>query len=288
MVSDLRRRLWWATACGCVVGALAWTYGRVLYDLAATWFSDANYSHGVIVAPAAAYIAWTRRAHLSSKNRQGSWIGLLVLLASLLALLLGTAGVEFFVMRLSLLGAVSGIALFLFGAQSVRALLFPFGLVLLTIPLPPVLFNQVTFPLQLLATRFGVAILHAVGIPVLREGNVIVLARTTLEVTEACSGIRSLMSLFALATLYAYFAIPDPAARIGVVAVSVPVAIVSNGFRVAGTGITAQYIGPAVANGFFHTFSGWIVFVSSFALLVGAGTVIERLTVCASRSSHTP
>jgi exosortase len=167
--------------------------------------------------------------------------------------------------------------LFLAGWGWLRVLAFPIGLSLLMIPLPPVVFYQIAFPLQLLATKFGVAILQLTRIPVLREGNVIALAHTTLEVTEACSGIRSLLSLFTLAILYAYFSTPRNDRRILMALSSIPIAIVANGLRIAGTGLAAQYVGPSAASGFFHAFSGWAVFMTSFAMLVALGNALRLL-----------
>jgi exosortase len=137
------------------------------------------------------------------------------------------------------------------------------------IPLPAIVFNQIAFPLQLLASRAGEWALQTARIPVLREGNVIVLATTTLEVAEACSGIRSLVTLLTLALVLGYFTDRRTWFRTVVALAAVPVAIVANGVRVAGTGIAAHAYGPAAAMGFFHTFSGWLVFVVAFALLLG-------------------
>jgi exosortase len=135
------------------------------------------------------------------------------------------------------------------------------------IPIPAIIFNQIAFPLQLLASRSGEFALGALQIPVLREGNVIMLANTTLEVAEACSGIRSLVSLLTLAIIFGCFAERRRWARFALAAASVPVAILSNGLRVAGTGVAAHYFGAAAAQGFFHTFSGWLLFIVAFGLL---------------------
>jgi len=137
------------------------------------------------------------------------------------------------------------------------------------VPPPAIVFNQLAVPLQMAAAKFGAFSLSAVGIPVLREGNLIVLANTTLEVAEACSGIRSLVSLTALAVFFAYFTESRAAMRIAVVVSAVPIAVVANGVRVAGTGAAAHAFGAHAAEGFFHTFSGWIVFGTAFALLAG-------------------
>jgi exosortase len=145
------------------------------------------------------------------------------------------------------------------------------------IPIPAILFNQVVFPLQLVASRAGEASLSAAGIPVLREGNIITLANTTLEVAEACSGIRSLVSLLTLAIVFGYFTDPRPGVRAAIALSAVPVAIVANALRVAGTGIAAHYYGTAAAEGFFHSFSGWIVFIAAFAMLFGVIRLLRWL-----------
>jgi exosortase len=277
MIPYSRRALQWLplTLVGATLLALYWP---VLADLVWTWSRDSNYSHAFLVLPVAAYLAWTRRSQLAAIERRPSATGLVVVLASLIALLVGTAGVEFFIMRLSLIGVATGMVLFLAGWRWLRILMFPLAFTLLMIPIPPVVFYQIAFPLQLLSTRFGVAILELARIPVLREGNVIALAHTTLEVTEACSGIRSLLSLFTLAVLYGYVASPYRVPRVMIALLSVPIAIVANGLRIAGTGLAAQYIGPAAATGFFHEFSGWTVFMTSFAMLVGVASVFKVLT----------
>jgi exosortase D (VPLPA-CTERM-specific) len=145
---------------------------------------------------------------------------------------------------------------------------FAFLLLFLAIPIPAIVFNQITFPLQLLASRFGEFSIAACGIPVLREGNVITLATTTLEVAEACSGIRSLVSLLTLALLWGYFTGSPRWLRWVLALSSVPIAIFANGIRVAGTGIAAHAVGPEAAEGFFHTFSGWLVFLVAGGLLL--------------------
>ena len=259
-------------------------YWPVMTDLVWNWSRDSNYSHAFLVLPVAAYLAWERRRELASTERHPSFVGFLVIGASLATLLIGIAGVEFFLMRISLIGVMTGMVLFLAGWRWLRILLFPLAFTLLMIPIPPVLFYQFAFPLQLLSTRFGVAILDIARIPVLREGNVIALAHTTLEVTEACSGIRSLLSLFTLAVLYGYFTTPHRGSRVAIAALSVPIAIVANGLRVAGTGIAAQYIGPAAATGFLHEFSGWTVFMTSLAMLIAVSSLFRFLPPAPART----
>jgi exosortase len=252
-------------------------YGRLLVDLSYTWHADGDYSHGLLILPLVGYFAWKRRAVLAATDRKPAVAGLVLVVISLGVMLIGTAGVEFFLMRTSALGVVIGAILFLAGWKWLRALAFPISLCLLLIPPPPVIFYQIALPLQLMATKFGVAILQLTRIPVLREGNVIVLAQTTLEVTEACSGIRSLISLFSLAVLYAYTATPRNGQRMAIAFSSIPIAIIANGLRIAGTGVAAQIVGPGAATGFFHSFSGWTVFMTSFVMLLAVGNALKRL-----------
>ncbi|MEZ5317514.1 MAG: exosortase/archaeosortase family protein [Vicinamibacterales bacterium] len=261
-----------------VAAGLVVVYWKPLVWLVEAWWSDGNYSHGFLIPPLAAYFAWERRDRLRVAERHPSWLGLLVLAGSLMLLLAGLLGAELFVTRVSFVGALAGIVLFLFGWRHLRILLFPLAFLFLMIPIPSLIFNQVAFPLQLLASKFGQACMATVSIPVLREGNVLILANTTLEVAEACSGIRSLVSLITLGVIYGYFMDPRGWVRAAIVLSAVPIAIVANGARVAGTGIAAHYFGAAAAQGFFHEFSGWVVFVVAFALMLVVQQVIHRFS----------
>ena len=247
-------------------------YRHVMTKLTLDWWTDGNYSHGFFIIPIAAYLAWERRDRFYAATHRPTVFGLLVIVGSILVLAGGVLGSELCLTRISLLGTAVGIVLFFFGWARLGVLAFPMAFLFLMIPLPAIIFNQIAFPLQLLASRFGEATLSSVNIPVLREGNVLILANTTLEVAEACSGIRSLISLLTLGIVFGYFADSRVWVRSLIALSSVPVAIVANGARVAGTGIAAHYVGPAAAEGFFHEFSGWIVFIAAFAMML----VIQR------------
>lgn len=250
------------------VGAAALlVYAPVLSSLVRQWASDENYSHGFVVIPFALYFVWRDRRRLATLPVRPAATGLLLTIGSLLLFVAGELGAELFLTRVSVIGVAAGTILFLYGSAHLRALAFPLGLLFLMIPLPAVVFNQIAFPLQLLASRVGESVLSAAGIPVLREGNVLILPTTTLEVAQACSGIRSLVSLLTLAVLLGKFSEPRRSARVVLAALAVPVAIASNAARVAGTGLAADWIGPRAAEGFFHEFSGWVVFVVAFSLL---------------------
>jgi exosortase len=242
-------------------------FRNVILKLVNDWSIDENYSHGFLIVPLAVYFAWERRERLKSLPVEPANLGLLVVLMSMALLTFGVLGAEVFTTEISMIGALAGTVLFVGGWGYLRVLFFPLAFLLLMVPLPAIIFNQITFPLQLLASRFGESVLMISQIPVLREGNVIHLANTTLEVAEACSGIRSLITLLTLGIVYGYFVDNRAWVRSGVALTTIPVAIAANGLRVAGTGIAAHYYGPAAAEGFFHSFSGWLVFIAAFVML---------------------
>jgi len=194
----------------------------------------------------------------------------------ILLYLLGHLATEFFTMRFSLLVVLGGIILFLLGKEFFKALLFPLAFLIFMIPIPSVLMDRVTFPMQIFASKVAAGSLDLIGIPVLREGNIIQLANTSLEVAEACSGIRSLISLLALSVVFAYFSQNTTWKRVVLVLSTFPIAIVANAARVTGTGILAHHYGDKVAQGFFHGFSGWILFVVAFVCLFLLGALLSR------------
>jgi len=250
-----------------LTGGFGLLYRHVVFTLVHDWSIDDNYSHGFLIIPLALYFTWERRTRLRAAVRQPNWIGVAVVLASLCSLLAGILGSELFLTRISVLGTIAGSILFLYGWHHLRILLFPVAFLLLMIPVPAIIFNQIAFPLQLFASRLGEMALMAFQIPVLREGNVINLANTSLEVAEACSGIRSLISLLTLGIVYGYFSDSRIWVRTMLALATFPIAIAANGFRVAGTGIAAHYYGSDAAQGFFHSFSGWLIFLAAFVML---------------------
>jgi exosortase A len=260
-----------------VASGVLLVYWPVLTKLVGTWSSDENYSHGFLIVPIAGYLVWERRARLAHIAQRPSWLGFPILLVGIVVLLAGLLGAELFLSRISIIITLAGIIVFLWGWPHLRALAFPLAFLLLMIPIPAIIFNQIAFPLQLFASRVGESAIAAANIPVLREGNVLVLANTSLEVAEACSGIRSLISLLTLGIVYGYFADRRLWVRTAIALSTIPVAILSNGARVAGTGVAAQYYGAAAAQGFLHEFSGWVMFVLAFMMMLALQRVIVRI-----------
>ena len=249
-------------------------YAPVLDRLIRQWLSDPDMGHGLFVPFVAAYIAWSRRERLRATSSSTNWWGLPLVVYGSIQMLIGTLGAELFLTRSAFLITLVGAILLLCGLPVLRILAFPLFLLAFMIPLPRVIFNQIAFPLQILASQLAEISLASLGIPVLREGNILELASQRLNVVEACSGIRSLMSLSFLALVYAYFFDGKPWMRAVLLGASVPIAILANAGRVTITGIISEY-DTALAQGFFHSVEGWIVFLVSLAALVLTHLVVN-------------
>jgi exosortase len=274
--THMNRKL--AVALALLLGSFALLFSKVGVDLVNDWSADGNYSHGFLIIPIAVFFVWERRRKLLGTPVDPSSLGLVIVLVSMGLLSVGLLGFEFFLTRLSILGVLVGAVLFLLGWAHLRILFFPISFLLLMIPIPAIVFNQIAFPLQLLASQFGEMILMALRVPVLREGNVIFLANTTLEVAEACSGIRSLVSLLTLGIVYGYLVDSRIWMRTALALITIPIAILVNALRVTGTGLAASHYGPEVAEGFFHSFSGWLMFVVAFVALYVTHRIINWIS----------
>ncbi len=295
--------------------ALVFVYFTVLLKLGRDWWNDENYSHGLLIPFIIVYIVWHEREHFFEiqTNAAAFW-GATGVVVSLLALWAGVAGAELFVQRISLGLMIASVVTYFWGFRLLRLVAVPLSLLILSIPIPQIIFNRIAFPLQLFASRCAVGAMSFFNIPVLRQGNIIELMPLDssepkrLAVVEACSGIRSLMTLVTLAVVYAYLTKPRsdrtehdirpdkkrtsrPRFQHGVVrflksfvfwrslivvAAAVPIAILTNALRVSGTGVLAHYYGTRIADGFFHTFSGWVIYIAAAVLLFATGWVLDR------------
>jgi exosortase len=255
---------WHSVALLILVG---WLYFPIIERLVHQWWSDPNFSHGFFVPLFSGYVLWENRSRLTTTRRAPSIWGLPLIILSLLMLVLGVFGAELFLSRASLIFLIAGMIIFFLGWDMLRAVLFPLLFLVLMVPIPAIVFSQITFPLQILASKLSAWVLPVFGVPVLREGNIISLPAMPLEVAQACSGIRSLLSLTTLAIMYGYLMEKRPMVRIALALASVPIAVAANGLRIVGTGLIVQYWDPDKAEGFFHLFSGWLVFVVSLLML---------------------
>jgi exosortase len=242
-------------------------YYRVFLKLVYDWYTIPDYSHGFLVPFFSLFLLWDKRKILRTTPIRQSWKGIGLVVFAIAVLILGVYGVDLFTARISFVFLLAGLIWTLFGWEMLRELRFPLLVLMLAIPFPTILFNKITFPLQLFASRIASMILPMLGVPVLLEGNVIQLPVMKLEVAEACSGIRSLMSLFTLAVFYGYFLERTTKRRVLLALASIPIAVTANVLRIVGTGLCVQYWDPDKALGFFHEFSGWVMFVISLGCL---------------------
>jgi exosortase len=242
-------------------------YDRIAYKLVYDWATLPDFSHGFLIPFFAAFLLWDKRFELRSTPIIPTWAGIWLVALGLFELLLGVLGADLFIQRTSFVLLTAGLIWTLLGKAILGRVKFVLFVLLLAIPLPTILFNQITFPLQLLASHFAANLLPLAGVPVLQEGNIIQLPAMPLEVAEACSGIRSLMSLFTVAVIYGYFLERATWRRVVLALSSIPIAVTANVARIFGTGLCVQYWDPDKALGFFHEFSGWLMFLVSLSCL---------------------
>ena len=242
-------------------------YAPILYRMGVQWANDENMGHGFFVPVIAGYIAWQRRTELLATPRQPNGWGLALVIWAALQALVATLGAELFTARLSFLIALVGAILYLGGTRWIKILLFPLTLLLFMIPIPAIIYAALTLRLQTLASELGELMIGWMGIPVLRAGNTLQLPSQTLDIAEACSGIRSLLSLGFLSLVYAYFTDKRPWMRWALLAATIPIAIGANGIRVAVTGLLSE-INTQLARGAYHEAEGYIVFVVALIALI--------------------
>ncbi len=250
-----------------IAALLALLYHGVATKLVTDWYELPDFSHGFLIPFFVGYLLWEKRDRLRATPVHASWAGLPLFLLGLFVLATGIFGADLFLSRFSFVLLAAGLVWTLAGRAMLAEVRFSLFVLLLAIPLPTLVFNKLTFPLQLLASRLASGLLPLAGVPVLRDGNVIQLPAMQLEVAEACSGIRSLLSLFTLAVIYGYFLEKNRTRRVLLALSSIPIAVAANVARIFGTGLCVQYWNPDKALGFFHEFSGWLMFLVSLGLL---------------------
>lgn len=256
---------------------LAVLYGPVLVLLVKQWLNDEDMGHGFFVPLLAGYIAWQSRDKLVARPFRPNYWGLLLVVWAGVQLVLATLGAELFLARTAFVLSIIGTVLFLGGTYALRVLAFPLALLFFMVPIPAIIYSRITLPLQMFASSIAEAVLNAVGIPVFREGNVLHLPSQTLSVVEACSGIRSLLSLTFLSLVYAYFFDNRVWMRWALLAATIPIAIIANAGRVTITGLLSEY-NPALVHGFAHSAEGWIIFMVALICLVMVHKLIDRFT----------
>jgi exosortase len=253
-------------AIGWFAALLVAAYFPILAKLVDQWMTDDDVSHGFFVPIVAGYIAWQRRDVLMNLSWKPAWWGVGLLVWSGIQAFIGMLGAELFLQRTAFLEALLALLLIMGGTAAIRALLFPLLLLPFMIPIPTVIYNQITFPLQLFASQVAEQVLLLLNIPVLRDGNILELASQKLSVAEACSGIRSLLMLTFLSLVYAYFFDKKVWMRWALFFCTIPIAIIANAGRVTITGILSE-IDTELATGIFHETEGFVIFGIAFAFL---------------------
>ncbi len=258
--------------CVCCLGVL---YFRVFESLIHDWMNLPDFSHGFFMPLVSAYLVWDRRHQLKSLEVQPSATGILLLLVGIFLLMIGNLAHESFTMRFSFLVVLSGMVVFLTGWKIFYAFLFPIAYLIFMIPIPSILLQKITFPLQLLVSQLSQHFLEAIGVPILREGNIIILWNVKLEVAEACSGIRSLISILAIGTFGAYLTRKNIIKKAIIILSCIPIAILANVVRVVGTVLLTSKYGSSIAEGFSHDIAGLLTFFLGLLLLILVGVILS-------------
>lgn len=283
-----------------VIIVVGFLYATVLMKLGQNWWVDENYSHGLLVPFIIGYVIWLNFDVLK-KAAEGSsfFLGVLLVVSALMMLLAGTLGAELFIQRISLVLMLIGIVVYFFGTRILQLLVLPLALLLLAIPIPQIIFNKIAFPLQIYASQMSIWGIRLFQIPTIRKGNVIeILPQNAtqviaLEVVEACSGIRSLMTLMTLALILAYFTRESSSEKIegwtafltdtdfwrAVILMfsAIPIAIITNAGRVMTTGVLTYYYGKQATAGTAHDVAGWLVYIVALVMLLVLNIVLKAV-----------
>jgi exosortase len=242
-------------------------YQKAILKLISDWSTDPNFSHGFLIPFVALYMIWYKKNELAEISLKPSLTGIIVIIGGMLIHMAGNLGSELFLMRFSMIITLSGIIIYFCGFEIFKKLLVPIAYLIMMIPIPSILWNQVAFPLQLFAAQISAKAINLLNIPVFREGNILHLANTSLEVVDACSGIRSLTSLLALTGAFSFLAPLSTFKKWILFLSAVPIAVAVNVIRLTITGAMAAWIGPETAHGFLHDMSGLIIFGAALILV---------------------
>nr|MBN2276790.1 exosortase/archaeosortase family protein [candidate division Zixibacteria bacterium] len=247
---------------------------RNILDLISDWIRDNNYSHGFLIIPLSIYLIFRKKEGISCRPQKGN-VGFFPLILGCLGLIAGTAASEFFTIRLSLILIITGLTICRIGLPGFKKIWFAFFMLLFMIPIPAVIYYSATFPMQLFATRTTLSVLNLIGVPAVGAGNIIHLPDYSLEVAEACSGLRSLVTLMALAALYGYLTMRSRLGWLILFLMAIPISIIANIFRLVITAVGAYAISTKFADNFLHELSGVIVFIVALIMIIALGAILQ-------------
>ncbi len=251
-------------------------YFSALKQMVSGWNRE-DYSYCYLIPFVILYLIWEKRKVLSNLDSIPTWIGFIPFGLGIVLFWLGELGGEYFTLYISFWLIIVGVLWNHLGWKKVKVLAFSLFMVLTMFPLPGFLYNKISLRLQLISSKLGVGILQLYGMSAYREGNVIDLGFTQLQVVEACSGLRYLISLVILSILLAYF-FKERLWKRGIIVISsIPISIMMNSLRIALTGILYEVWGAKVAEGFFHGFSGWLIFLGALSIMLVEIWILKKM-----------
>lgn len=268
----LEANKWYVAAYMVIIGLV---YHKIIAAMVSDWARDDNYSHGFLVPLVSGYFLWAnRKSILEAEVKPAGW-GLWIVLLGVAQLIVGSLATEYFTMRTSMIVITGGVIIYVMGWEPYKRMQLPLLYLILMVPIPAIIYDSMTMPLKLFVAKVSVKGLVAFGYPVLREGNIIMLPNITLEVADACSGLRSLMSLIALSVAFAFLTQRGVWKKWVLIVSALPVAVVTNILRVFVTGILAKHYGKVAAEGFFHEFAGFMVFFVAMVIMALIGWALK-------------
>jgi exosortase D (VPLPA-CTERM-specific) len=275
--ADHQKLAYWLIPFAVTLLALLFSYRDTALTLFLTWLHNDDFSHGLLIFPLAGYLAYRSRDRLAHTPIKTEWRALPLLFLPAFVYAVGELGADVFTIRLSIFLFVGVLVWFFYGLDLVKVVRFPLSILLLALPLPGFLYRNITFPLQIISSDLSVRSLLGMGILAYREGNVIDLGFGRFQVVEACNGLRFILPMLTLGVLFAFWKPLPWWKRVVLIGVTIPLSILANVLRIAGTGIAAKFWGMAIAKGFFHGFSGWAVFMLAFLCYMGLSYVLNRM-----------
>ncbi len=277
IITDTLKKYSWVWIL--VLASFIAIYYPIVPRMVSDWDADPNSSHGFLIPFISAYFAYQAWPQIKEMKIEPTIWGLLLTTFGIIILAFGITVHELFTSRFSLIVILAGLTLSFFGFKIFYKLMLPIGFLVFMIPIPVTLYDAIALPLRYLVSIIATEGMQACGLPVLREGNIIILPNVSLEVVEACSGMRSLVSLIALGTTYAFVMMKGTWRRVALIIATVPIAVLTNITRVFITGVLARHYGASVAEGFFHDFAGIVVFVVALLLTALTGWALSQIKI---------